>query len=219
MESEIKPVPETAADAKVKRRLRPLRLVRSITLGIILLATVGTVCFLLGQSRGGNRTEISAVVLKNQLTGVNELASVTYSYTDMAQFQNSNDFYGKKVPFTTKSFILTYDGMIRAGVDLEQADISLNGTSVTVQLPAAKILSHEIDENSVKVFDEKTSIFNPFTVEDFTAFQSKQKAKMEQKALEQGLLTQAQTKAGDCVRQLLSAALPETAKLTVHSSK
>lgn len=33
----------------------------------------------------------------------------------------------------------------------------------------------------MEVFDEKTSIFNPFTVEDFTSFQSDQKAAMEER--------------------------------------
>ena len=55
---------------------------------------------------------------------------------------------------------------------------------VTVRLPEAEILSHEMDEGSVEIFDEKASIFNPFTVEDFAAFQAEQKDAMEQKALE-----------------------------------
>ena len=86
-----------------------------------------------------------------------------------------------KIPFTTKSFILTYDGTVKAGVDLDGAEVSVSGTTVTITLPEAEILSHEIDEDSMEVFDEKTSIFNPFTVEDFTSFQSDQKAAMEEK--------------------------------------
>ena len=82
----------------------------------------------------------------------------------MAQFESSNDFYGVKIPFTTKSFILTYDGTVKAGVDLDGAEVSVSGTTVTITLPEAEILSHEIDEDSMEVFDEKTSIFNPFTV-------------------------------------------------------
>ena len=58
---------------------------------------------------------------------------------------------------------------------------------LTPNIPEAEILSHEIDEHSMEVFDEKTSIFNPFTVEDFTSFQSDQKAAMEEKALSRGL--------------------------------
>ena len=70
-----------------------------------------------------------------QLTEIRELATVTYAYTNMAQFENSNDFYGVKIPFTTKSFILTYDGTIKAGVDLEAAEVAISGDTVTVTLP------------------------------------------------------------------------------------
>ena len=90
------------------------------------------------------------------------------------------------------------------------------GVTVTVTLPEAEILYHEIDEDSVEVFDEKTSIFNPFTVEDFTAFQADQKAAMEERALSSGLLEEARAKAVSGVEQLLSAALPESCTLEIQ---
>ena len=167
----------------VKEPLHPLRTARYLWLGILLCALVGGACFLGGRwSAGRSETaKIDTVVLQNQLSEIRELATVTYAYTNMAQFESSNDFYGVKIPFTTKSFILTYDGTVKAGVDLDGAEVSVSGTTVTITLPEAEILSHEIDEDSMEVFDEKTSIFNPFTVEDFTSFQSDQKAAMEEK--------------------------------------
>lgn len=195
----------------VKEPLHPLKTARYLWLGILLCALVGGACFLGGRWSAGRseNVQIDAVVLQNQLTEIRELATVTYAYTNMAQFESSNDFYGMKVPFTTKSFILTYDGTIKAGVDLDGAAVDVSGTAVTITLPEARILSHEIDEDSVEVFDEKTSIFNPFTVEDFTSFQADQKAAMEERALSRGLLEEARRKAVSSVEQLLSAALPD----------
>ena len=195
----------------VKEPLHPLKTARYLWLGILLCALVGGACFLGGRWSAGRseNVQIDAVVLQNQLTEIRELATVTYAYTNMAQFESSNDFYGVKVPFTTKSFILTYDGTIKAGVDLDGAAVDVSGTAVTITLPEAQILSHEIDEDSVEVFDEKASIFNPFTVEDFTSFQADQKAAMEERALSRGLLEEARAKAVSSVEQLLSAALPD----------
>ena len=192
--------------------LHPLKTAKYLWLGILLCALVGGACFLGGRWSAvqSENTQIDAVVLQNQLTEIRELATVTYAYTNMAQFESSSDFYGVKVPFTTKSFILTYDGTIKAGVDLDGAAVDISGTTVTVTLPEARILSHEIDEDSVEVFDEKTSIFNPFTVEDFTSFQADQKAAMEERALSRGLLEEARSKAVSSVKQLLAAALPDT---------
>jgi hypothetical protein len=204
---------EHAAGTRRKRRFwfRPLRTVRLVLLGAVLCALVGVAGFLAGRFGGGAEelTELDAVVLENRLEEISELASVSWSYTNMAQFENKNVFYGMTLPFTTKKFILTYDGEIKAGVNLRKAAVDISGTQVHIRLPQAEILSHEIDENSVEVFDEKASIFNPFTVEDFTAFQSDQKAAMEKRALDKGLLKEGREKAADSVNLLLGAALPE----------
>ena len=192
--------------------LHPLKTAKYLWLGILLCALVGGACFLGGLWSAGQseNTQIDAVVLQNQLTEIRELATVTYAYTNMAQFESSSDFYGGKVHCTTKGFLRTFDGTIKAGVDLDGAAVDISGTTVTVTLPEARILSHEIDEGSVEVFDEKTSIFNPFTVEDFTSFQADQKAAMEERALSRGLLEEARSKGVSSVKPLLAAARPDT---------
>ncbi len=197
---------------------RPLKTARLVLLCAALCAMVGIAGFLAGRFGGGadEITKLDAVVLENRLEEISELASVSWSYTNMAQFENKNVFYGMTLPFTTKKFILTYDGEIKAGVDLRKAKVDISGTQVHVRLPQAEILSHEIDENSVEVFDEQASIFNPFTVEDFTAFQADQKAAMEKKALDRGLLREGREKAADGVSLLLGAALPEGYTLKIE---
>ena len=199
-----------------KTRSHPLKTAKALLLGAVLCIVLGCACFIGGRLSAGSGSEtprLDAVVLETQIRDISELASVTYTYTNMAQFESSNDFYGVKIPFTTKSFILTYDGTIKAGVDLSQATVDMEGSTVRITLPQ----SHEIDEDSVEVFDEKTSIFNPFTVEDFSSFQADQKKAMEEKALGKGLLDEAQAKAEASVRQLLSPALPEGTELEVSS--
>lgn len=204
-------------DMQTRERIRPFKTVKYLLMGIILCMLVGLAGFLSGRYAAQEKPpQVSAVVLESRLAEISELASVTYSYTNMAQFENSSDFYGVTIPFTTKRFILTYDGTIKAGIDLEKVKVHVSGNDVTVTLPEAEILSHEIDGNSVEIFDEKTSIFNPFTVEDFTAFQTGQKQVMAEKALQRGLLEEAREKAGNSVRLLLEAALPEDAVLTVR---
>ena len=202
----------------MRRRISFTKTLRTLLLGVLLCAAVGAAGFLLGRSSENSRTQLDAVVLQNQLSGISELASVRYSYTNMAKFENKSEFYGVTIPFTTKQFILTYDGEIRAGIDLSAASVSLQENTVTVRLPAAKILSHDIDPESVEIFDERASLFNPFTVEDFTAFQADQRTAMEEKALSHGLLEEAQTQAETSVRALLSAALPEGYELVLRTA-
>ena len=184
------------------------------------LLIICLVCFFAGRSIGksAGSTEMSAVVLENRLTEISEFASLTYSYTNMAEFENSKDFYGIKVPFTTKSFIITYDGTIKAGVDLDKAEVDVSGKKITITLPAAEILSHEIDEDSLEIFDENTSIFNPLKVSDYNTFNKEQKAEMEKKATDKGLLTEAGKKAADAIDDFISQLGSDEYTITVNTA-
>ena len=193
-----------------EKRTDPFALTKAILAGVVVCALVGLACFFGGRSSAKPKEEPlpDPLVLESQLMELSQLATVEYHYTNMAQFENSSDFYGVKIPFTTKRFILSYDGEIKAGVDLGRATVEIRGETVHVALPAAEVLSHEIQEESVEVFDEKTSIFNPLHVEEFAAFQRDQKEGMEQKAIQKGLLTEAGEKARVQVEGFLQSVLP-----------
>ena len=201
-------------------RTRPGKALKYILWGLLLSIVVGTAGFFMGQKvlrDSQQNAELDTVVVESRLALISELATTSYQYTNMGQFSSSSDFYGVTIPFTTKSFILSYDGEIKAGVDLSRAEVKVLGNMVSVSLPAARVLSHEIHEESIRIFDEKTSIFNPFTVEDFASFQVDQKAEMERKALERGLLGQAEVQAENSVRSLLTPLLEGKYALSVSA--
>lgn len=199
-----------------KYRVNPLKMTRMVIVIIVLCGLMIGAGYLAGKSSSNERQELSAVVVQSQITEIAELATVTYSYTELGQYESSKEFYGTKVPFTTNKFILTYDGVIKAGVDVGKAQIEEKGGTITVRLPQAQVISHEIDENSVKVFDEKTSIFNQFTVEDYTAFYADQKKSVEEKAISKGLLTEARSQAVKAVTAALEPLVGEDGQLVVE---
>lgn len=205
--------------SQVKRGVSPLSLFKQGKL-IIFGVVLAIVCFAVGFFSGGREEKppvLSSITVENQLQQISQLATVRYSYTNMGQFENSNEFYGIKLPFTTKRFIVAYDGTITAGVDLTQAKVTITDQKVTIALPAPQILSHQVDPNSLEVFDETTSIFNPITIEDYTGFQADQQGVMEEKAIQGGLLTQAKDQAEAAIGGLITPLLQEgqTLEITV----
>lgn len=171
-------------------------------------AAVILAAFFLGAAWSGRESApiITSDLLGQQLQAVQELVSVEYHYTNMGKFENQVDFYGWKVPFTTKSFIVSYDGVIQAGVDLNDVQIQVDevAKTITITLPEGQILSHDIPEESIEVFDETHNIFNPIRIEDYTGFTRDQKAQMEQQATDGGLLTEAVEKARSAAESFLS---------------
>ena len=202
-------------EAGLELEPRKMRLKTKIMIGFLALAVLcgaALAAFLYGVAKGAEEEPpvVTSDLLGEQLRSVQELTTVAYYYTNMGRFENQVDFYGWKVPFTTKSFIVSYDGVIKAGMNLEEVSVEVDEESktVTVTLPESKILSHEIPEDSLEVFDESDNIFNRISIEDYAGFTKDQKDKMEQRAIDNGLLTSANEKARAAVTSFLSL-LPE----------
>ncbi|WP_237036774.1 DUF4230 domain-containing protein [Mediannikoviicoccus vaginalis] len=172
---------------------------------IIVLLVLGCALFFAGmlKTKKEMTPEMTTELINNRLEEAKELTTTKYYYTNMGQFENQNDFYGWKVPFTTKSFIVSYDGIIHAGVNLENAVVDFGNNRIDIQIPSSTILSHEIKEESLKVFLEKDTIFNPIKIEDYNDFSKDQKKVVEEKAIKNGLLTEANEKAEKTIKELL----------------
>lgn len=72
-----------------------------------------------------------------------------------------------------------------------------------------------MNEDSIEIFDESTSIFNPFKVEDYQSFCRDQKIEMEKKAEEKGLLQEARKKAAKSIKGIFAQVLDDDYTLNV----
>lgn len=178
--------------------------------GVIAIIVLVIAIFFAGvhYASGSNNDKITSTTIKNQLTEINELALYSYDYSKVGKFSNKLSFNGWKIPLTQKNFIITYDGSIKAGIDLKQAKISIDNEQLNITLPAAKILSHGIDENSIEVYDESSNIFNQISINDYKSFATKEKKKNEKEAISNGILEKSKTKAEQTLTTYLQA-IPE----------
>ena len=175
--------------------------------GVIAIIVLVIAIFFAGvhYASGSNNDKITSTTIKNQLTEINELALYSYDYSKVGKFSNKLSFNGWKIPLTQKNFIITYDGSIKAGIDLKQAKISIDNDQLNITLPAAKILSHEIDEKSIEVYDESSNIFNQISINDYKSFATKEKKKNEKEAISNGILEKSKTKAEQTLTTYLQA--------------
>lgn len=173
--------------------------------GIVAIIVVVIVIFYAGVFYAGRNSEpqISATTILNQLQESNELTTMEYHYTKVGKFENSLSLNGWDIPLTTKSFLLTYSGCIKAGVDMSQVQVKISDNTIHVALPQIQVLSNVIDESSIEVYDESRNIFNPIKIEDYTVFATQQKQMVEEEAMENGLESQAATKAQEIITRFL----------------
>ena len=105
---------------------------------------------------------------------------------------------------STKRALLVVTGRVSAGIDLERGtDVRIDSASrtITVSLPPAEVLSIEVV--SVKTYDERAGLLNPFRPEDRDRIQQLVRAQLGTAARESGILTHADQSAVRVLTELL----------------
>lgn len=140
---------------------------------------------------------ISGETIRSGMANIGKLCTAEYSYTHVERVDSTREIKGFEIPFTTSTFIYSYDGIIMAGIDFTQIQIDKNDSEkmITVTLPDVEIISSDVDQDSFKLYDEKNNIFNPINVADVAGSFADLKNSEEQKAIEEGLLDRARSNA------------------------
>lgn len=186
----------------------------------IKLAKVGAICAAAGLVLGivgtlffsnynpvDTKGETASVVF-GRIVEQNELVSVSQDYNIVDKQSDANSFFGLfDIPFTGNSFWYRYAGTIKAGVNLETADISEQGDKVTITLDPAYIISNTPNMETSGVLEENNNVLNPIQVGDVDEFQRWCVEQSEEQAIEGGLLDEAQAEAESQLTQLFYAAL------------
>lgn len=119
------------------------------------------------------------------LKPASDLVTIRYCYTDADTYENTKEFFGKKLPFTTDKVVFTYDGVISAGIDFSavQYDIDNDSKVIHITLPEPGIISNEIDESSFKFPYISDSVFNSTDMSDYIELIDQLKKEKAQKVL------------------------------------
>ena len=150
--------------------------------------------------------EVTISLIESEIKDIGELATIEYLYTDAGKFEDPKQLFGIDIPFTTKSFIAKWDGIIKAGIQINEIKVEVNNISkeIIIHMPKAEILSHEIDNNSIETLDEKDGLFNPVKVEDVREFDAVSKEAMEKRVIENGILDKAFENAKEIIEKIVN---------------
>lgn len=151
---------------------------------------------------------ITSELIEERLELVQDLVSLEYHYRDVDSIERTKlKILGLSVPFTGSRIILTYGGVIKYGIDVGQIQIEVNEAAKTVLLllPECKIISHEIPEDGIEIFDAGRSMVNPITVQDYVNFRMAKKSEMEEHTVATGLMRNAREQAASALTAFLTS--------------
>ncbi|MDR2111330.1 MAG: DUF4230 domain-containing protein [Spirochaetaceae bacterium] len=173
--------------------------------------------FLLGNPLSGGgplvdtRDKISTDTLVKEALPVSEYVSLVYRYTSVAESEQNLTVRGWTVPLTTKKYLVVYDGTMKLGID--GGDIRVEegeDAGIRVILPPVRILTHQIHEETTRVYDQTLNIFNPITIQEYINFTAAQKTVLEEQGHQDaGVFAQARASAEEYLGGILRG-LPES---------
>ncbi len=210
MSEENRPVPESETPPKRQRRagrvrgraFSPAALKIIIVLSLLVVA-LGAYLVISGSSR----TVYDSRTLDFGLKDIGELSTQAGYYTNVNTITNPNrTIIGVEIPFTSSKALYTYQGIIKAGLDFSQIQVTTDPAkkTVTLKMPEIRILSNEIDLDSLKIYDESNSIFNKIRIENMNQSLITMKQSAEKQAIANGILTAAKENAATLVRSMLA---------------
>ena len=141
--------------------------------------------------------QISGETIRASMSNIGELCTAEYSYTHVERVDSSRKIKDFEIPFTKSTFIYSYDGVVKAGIDFTEIQINKNEMekTITVTLPNVYTIGSNIDHDSFQLYDEKNNIFNPISVTDVTDSIADLEDSEEKKAIEKGLYDRAKESA------------------------
>lgn len=140
------------------------------------------------------------------MKNVGELATQSGYFTVVNVIDDSVELWGWSVPLTESKYIFSYDGIVKAGLDFSKLDYEVNELKkeIVVSLPKVGILSIELQEDSLEIYDESRNIFTPLGLADIQESRLSMMDEIRNRALENGLLEQATINAQTLISGFLS---------------
>lgn len=160
-------------------------------------------------------TKINVTVIKNSFGDIAELTTQEYEFSDMGKYEQENKrlIGDLRIPFTGKYFVISYDGVVKAGIrDITQAKVELNDIMriLTVTLPDVEILDAYTDPASYETLDETFNPFNQITPGDVAELLKAELDTHVEQAKADGLLTSAREHAEQVMQAHVKALLTGT---------
>ena len=171
---------------------------------IILIVLVSILIFAGGKNYILNDSKTLEIGFEN----IGELVTQSVYCTEVNVIEASRELWGIEIPFTQSKYIYSYDVTIKAGYDFGEIEWSVDKEKkiIQVKLPEVKVLSNEIDLDSLKIYHEEESIFRPITLEENNTAMKNLQETAEKDAIANGLLENAESNAKTILKAFFAQA-------------
>ncbi len=151
--------------------------------------------------------KISVESLVDSLQDVGKLVTEEYYFTEVVEYSSVKTLWKITLPWTKSAFLISYDGVVSAGVDMTAVRVEVNEESKTIRVitPEAEIMAVDIDFDSFICYSENSGIGNRISIKEFNGALQSVEETARSKAVEKGVLVRAKEHADLLIRTVISS--------------
>ncbi len=165
------------------KKLAAFGMKKLITTAILIMVLVGG--FLV--FKHFRKPVITNQFISNKLENASDLVSAKMIYNGLLHYDDK-----KGIMIINKdSFAMTYRAELTAGIDMKKVKIKVSDDKVTVTIPKSKIKNINIDEKSIKFYDQSFALFKANQKQSLLDAISKAKEDVQKKGDVKSLLKRA----------------------------
>ena len=185
---------------KVAKRKKSMVKAKLIALIAVIVIALGAGLYF------GKSLSSESRITKLGFEDMGELATQAAYCTMVEDTEAARDLFGVEIPFTQSRLIYSCDVIVRAGLDFEQIEWSVDDPNkvIEVKLPEIKVLNSELDTESFKLYLEDESIFRRISMEENNDSMIEMEENARRQAVGNGLLDEARANAEAILRSFFA---------------
>lgn len=185
---------------KVSKRKKSMVKAKLIALIAVIVIALGAGLYF------GKSLSSESRITKLGFEDMGELATQAAYCTMVEDTEAARDLFGVEIPFTQSRLIYSYDVIVRAGLDFEQIEWSVDEPNkvIEVKLPEIKVLNSELNTESFKLYLEDESIFRRISMEENNDSMIEMEENARRQAVGNGLLDEARANAEAILRSFFA---------------
>ena len=176
-------------------------IVKWVIILVCLIVLVGGAYLIFDKVSSVNKpTQVSSVLIQKKLESASDL--ITSKLTLKGYVNHTNN----GIAFINEdSFFMTYEGTVKAGIDIKKVNVDVDDSNKTVYvtIPKSEILDVDIDDDSIKYLKENFAFFKGDQKQQGDSARKFAKKDMKKQATKTGLLKLADKQSKTLIMGLL----------------
>ncbi|MCR4865459.1 MAG: DUF4230 domain-containing protein [Lachnospiraceae bacterium] len=151
---------------------------------------------------------VNTEIIKDGLKEMGTLITQEYYFTQVEEYKSTERVW----IFDSKaSFIFSYDGVVTAGIDCNDIEISKDDETkiITVKKPKSGIIGVNIDHDSFKIYEEKEGLWNKLDMTKYNNSIIEFENEAKNKAINKGIIDKADENAKTLIESFINSLIED----------